>query len=98
LSEQRVGDLVGAEVIGSDGDEVGEVDDIVISTAGTDSLRAVLQVGGIAGVGEKRVALPLRQLTIERADDGEPTLRVAMDVEALERLPEFEYEEDTAAL
>jgi sporulation protein YlmC with PRC-barrel domain len=98
LNEQRVGDLVDAEVIGSDGDQVGEVDDIVISTAGADSLRAVLQIGGIAGIGEKRVSLPLRQLTVERATDGKPTLRVAMDVEALKRLPEFEYEEDTAAL
>ena len=60
-------DLVGAEVVGSGGDKVGEVDDIVISTAGADSVRAVLQVGGVAGVGEKRVALPLSQLTVERA-------------------------------
>ena len=98
LNEQRVGDLIGVEVLGSDGDKVGEVDDIVISMAGADDLRAVLQVGGVAGIGEKRVSLPLRQLTIERAGDGEPNVRVAMDVESLERLPEFEYEEDTAAL
>jgi sporulation protein YlmC with PRC-barrel domain len=98
LNEQRVGDLIGVEVLGSDGDQVGEVDDIVISMAGADDLRAVLQVGGVAGIGEKRVSLPLRQLTIERAADGEPNVRVAMDVESLERLPEFEYEEDTAAL
>ena len=93
-----MGDLIGVEVLGSDGDQVGEVDDIVISMAGADDLRAVLQVGGVAGIGEKRVSLPLRQLTIERAGDGEPNVRVAMDVESLERLPEFEYEEDTAAL
>jgi sporulation protein YlmC with PRC-barrel domain len=98
-SQQRVADLVGAEVIGSSGDKVGEVDDIVISTAGADSIRAVLQVGGIAGIGEKRISLPLSQLNVERsADDNEPTLRVAMDGDSLQRLPEFEYEEDTAAL
>ncbi|RPI58746.1 MAG: PRC-barrel domain containing protein [Lysobacterales bacterium] len=98
LSQQRVADLVGAEVIGSGGDQVGEVDDIVISTAGADSIRAVLQVGGIAGIGEKRVAVPMSQVTVERSADGDPTLRVAMDLQSLERLPEFEYEEDTAAL
>ena len=98
-SQQRVADLVGAEVVGSGGDKVGEVDDIVISTAGADSIRAVLQVGGIAGIGEKRISLPLSQLNVERsADDNEPTLRVAMDGDSLQRLPEFEYEEDTAAL
>ena len=98
-SQQRVADLVGAEVIGSGGDKVGEVDDIVISTAGADSIRAVLQVGGIAGIGEKRISLPLSQVNVERsADDDEPTLRIAMDGESLQRLPEYEYEEDTAAL
>jgi sporulation protein YlmC with PRC-barrel domain len=96
--QQRVADLVGAEVVGSGGDKVGEVDDIVISTAGSDSVRAVLQIGGIAGIGEKRIALPLSQLTVDRSDSDEPQLRVAMDAEALERMPEFKYEEETAAL
>ena len=98
-SQQRIADLVGAEVVGSSGDKVGEVDDIVISTSGADSIRAVLQVGGVAGIGEKRISLPLSQINVERsADDNEPTLRVAMDGDSLQRLPEFEYEEDTAAL
>ena len=98
LNQHRVGDLVGAEVVGSGGDKVGEVDDIVISTAGANSVRAVLQVGGLADIGEKRVALPLSQVNVERSADGGPTLRVAMDLDSLERLPEFEYEEETAAL
>jgi sporulation protein YlmC with PRC-barrel domain len=97
-SDQRLADLVDAEVIGSNGDQVGEIDDIVISMAGADSVRAVIQAGGIAGIGEKRVALPLGQISIERSADGEPTVRVAMDGDSLERLPEFEYEEQTTAL
>ena len=97
-SQQRVADLVGAEVVGSGGDKVGEVDDIVISTAGADSIRAVLQVGGVAGIGEKRISLPLSQITVERPADDEPTLRVAMDADSLQRLPEYEYEEQTSAL
>ena len=98
-SQQRLADLVGADVVGSAGDKVGEVDDIVISTAGVDSIRAVLQVGGVAGIGEKRISLPLSQATVERsADDDEPTLRVAMDGDSLQRLPEYKYEEQTSAL
>lgn len=97
-NERRLADLVGAEVTGADGAEVGEVDDIVIAMAGANRLRAVLQVGGIAGVGEKRVAVPFNELTVERSGDGSPSLRVAMDQDSLERLPEFEYEDDTAAL
>ena len=96
-SQQRLADLVGAEVVGSGGDKVGEVDDIVISTAGADSTRAVLQVGGVAGIGEKRISLPLSQVTVERAgSDSEPTLRVAMDADSLQRLPEYKYEDQTS--
>jgi sporulation protein YlmC with PRC-barrel domain len=98
MGDQGLADLVGAEVIGSDGDQIGEIDDIVISMAGADSVRAVIQAGGIAGIGEKRVALPLGQVSIERSADGEPTVRVTMEGDALERLPEYEYEEQTRAL
>jgi sporulation protein YlmC with PRC-barrel domain len=98
LNQRRMADLVGASVAGSGGDDVGEVEDIVISTAGADSVRAVLQVGGLAGLGEKRVSLPLSQITVERSGDGEPTLRTAMDGESLQRLPEFEYAEQREAL
>jgi sporulation protein YlmC with PRC-barrel domain len=68
--DQGLADLVGAEVVGSDGEQVGEIDDIVISMAGANSVRAVIQAGGIAGIGEKRVALPLGQVSIQRSDDG----------------------------
>jgi sporulation protein YlmC with PRC-barrel domain len=96
-SQQRLADLVGADVVGSGGDTVGEVDDIVISTGGADSTRAVLQVGGVAGVGEKRISLPISQVTVERAgSDNEPTLRVAMDAASLQRLPEYKYEDQTS--
>jgi|GEM_PF-1942513 len=96
-SQQHLGDLVGADVVGSGGDKVGEVDDIVVSTAGADSTRAVLQVGGVAGIGEKRISLPISQVTVERAgSDNEPTLRVAMDADSLQRLPEYKYEDQTS--
>lgn len=99
LNERRIGDLIGAEIIGSGGESVGEIDDIVLSTEGADSARAVLQVGGIAGIGEKRVSLPLGQLAVERTgSDNEPTVRASLDKAALERLPEFKYEEHTEAL
>jgi sporulation protein YlmC with PRC-barrel domain len=98
LGSRRTAALVGADVVGSGGDKVGEIDDIVISTAGADSIRAVLKVGGVAGIGEKHISLPLNQLQIERSGDDSPTARVAMDRESLERMPEFEYDEQTSAL
>jgi sporulation protein YlmC with PRC-barrel domain len=96
-NQQRLAALVGADVVGSGDDKVGEVDDIVISTAGADGTRAVLQVGGVAGIGQKRISVPLSQLTVERAgNDNEPTLHVAMDTDALQRLPEYKYDDQTS--
>jgi len=57
----------------------------------------VLHVGGVAGIGEKRISVPLSQLTVEGAgNDKEPTLHVAMDADALQRLPEYKYEDQTS--
>jgi ribosomal 30S subunit maturation factor RimM len=87
-----IADIIGASVIGSDGEQVGEVDDVILSTAGVGMIRAVLQVGGVVGVGEKRIALPLEELDVERAGRDEPTVRVAMTLDTLQRQPEFSYE------
>lgn len=98
MASRRLGDLVGEEVEGTDGETVAEIDDIVLSTAGADSVAAVLQVGGFAGLGEKRIALPLRQLLVERSGDGDPRIRVAIDKDTLEQQPEFRYEQHTSRL
>jgi hypothetical protein len=93
-SLQRLADLVGAEVLAAAATRSAK------STIRTQrprrGNRAVLQVGGVAGIGEKRISLPLSQVTVERAGgDNEPTLRVAMDADALQRLPEYKYEDQT---
>lgn len=98
MASRRMADIVGAEVEGTDGETVAEVDDIVISTAGADSVAAVLQVGGFAGLGEKRIALPLRQLLIERSGSGDPRIRIAVDQATLEQQPEFRYDDHTSRL
>lgn len=91
-SARGVADVIGASVIGSDGEQVGEIDDVILSTAGVGTIRAVLQVGGVLGVGEKRIALPFEQLSVERAGRDETTVRVAMNLDTLRRQPEFSYD------
>src|SRR5690606_23607927 len=87
-----IADIIGADVAGSDGEHVGEVDDVVLSGANGGTARAVLQVGGLAGIGEKRIALPLDELEVDRVGGDEPELRVAMTLDALEQQPEFSYQ------
>jgi sporulation protein YlmC with PRC-barrel domain len=86
-SARGIADIIGASVIGSDGEHV------ILSTAGVGMIRAVLQVGGVVGVGEKRIALPLEELNVERAGRDEPAVRVDMTLDTLQRQPEFSYEQ-----
>lgn len=91
-ADRAVASLLGADVIGSDGRPAAVIDDLLISTAGIDSLRVILKVGGAGG--EKRVALPFEQLEFPRSDRPGTDLpvRVSMDLQTLQRQPAFQYE------
>ncbi len=54
-------DYDGKDVVNAQGDKVGEVDKLVVST-GDQKVYAVVGVGGFLGIGEKDVAIPLEQL------------------------------------
>ncbi len=56
ISEMTVGDLVGQNVYGPDGDTVGDIDYVVGQGGGA---LAVVGIGGFLGLGEYTVALPL---------------------------------------
>jgi sporulation protein YlmC with PRC-barrel domain len=95
---QRIHALIGASVIDGTGQKVGNVDDVLISTAGTDGTRAVLSIGGFAGIGAKLVAMPFDDLRVE--DEGQsqgaldrPIVRVQMSGDALRQMPDFKYPE-----
>ena len=53
----RVSDLQGKAVYGSDGESIGEINDILVSVDG--SVNAVIGVGGFLGIGEKDFAVDL---------------------------------------
>ena len=81
----RAGGMIGMPVIDALGQEVARVDDLIIS-ADWSIDQVVLQIGGMHGVGSRRIAVPLaefqvtpRALVLPRADR-----------ESLARLPAFE--------
>jgi sporulation protein YlmC with PRC-barrel domain len=88
--------LIGAPLKDGTGEEIGSVDDVVLSSGGT-STRAVVSVGGLAGIGDRLVAIPLRELAIDAgsrtAAANESEVTIDAGEEALEQLPEFEYSE-----
>jgi len=83
-------DLTGARVYGPGDEDVGEIGALLMTTDGKLD-RAVIDVGGFLGMGERPVAVTLDELNIVRADDG-GDLRVYIDStqEALENQPEYE--------
>jgi hypothetical protein len=71
-------------------EDVGEIGELLVTANGKLD-RAVIDVGGFLGLGEREVAVSLSALTILRMDDGDD-VRVYIDTsqEALEQLPVYE--------
>lgn len=81
----RVGELIGADVRGVDGQSIGEVDDIIMGQDG-DSSYAIVAYGGFLGFGQDLSAVPLSQVQIA-AD--QRTIYVPLSDADLEQAPTF---------
>ncbi len=86
IAQMAVGDLVGSEVRNDRNDSVGEIDAVILPPEGA-QIEAVLSVGGVLGVGDRLVAIPLDRLTV-----GEDGLRFKEPVteDELKQLPKIE--------
>lgn len=83
-------DLTGARVYDSNDADIGEVSEILVTEDGKLD-RAIVDVGGFIGIGEKPIAVTMDELQILREDDGDD-IRLYIDAtqEALEARPEYE--------
>lgn len=82
--------LTGARVYGANDEDIGEIGELLLKDDGTID-RAVIDVGGFLGMGEKQVAVTLDELTFLREDGGD-SVNVYIDAtqEALEAQPAYE--------
>lgn len=80
-----------ANVYGINGEEIGEIDELILTAEGQID-RVVLEVGGFLGIGEREVAVPFDRMTILRRTGVADDFRIYMDstAERLEALPEYE--------
>lgn len=69
-----LGDMLDREVLGAGGDDVGEIENILISQGTRDAVYVVIDRDGWFGEGNEQVALPLSALT--RSADGEYMVNV----------------------
>jgi PRC-barrel domain len=79
-----IGEVLGAPVVNENGDEVGEIHDVVMKDK---AYYAVLSVGGFLGLGDKDVAVPLDELKL---GEDEAYLMSAQTEEQLEQMPAYE--------
>jgi sporulation protein YlmC with PRC-barrel domain len=84
----RASELIGATVRNQAGTDLGEIEDLMVSRSGDNVVTAVLSVGGILGIGEKRIDVPYDELRV--SEDG-ATFYLSATQEQLEARPTFEY-------
>src|SRR5687768_16123767 len=58
----NIDQVLGSKVVNANGDEVGEIEDLVLDQNQTHY--AVLSVGGFLGIDDKKVAIPLEDLQL----------------------------------
>ena len=81
----RATKLIGSHVYAGDSD-VGKITDLLIDREHAAVTAAVLSVGGVLGVGDKLVAIPIGQIKI----DGEARFVIAQSKQDLEKAPAFD--------
>lgn len=89
LGDMTADELIGKTVVNQNGEDVGEISDIVLNAADK-AVLAVLSVGGFLGIGEKDVAVPFDQL---EPGDNEAILMSSATEEDLKSMPEYQADE-----
>ncbi len=87
--------LMDATVYNASDEEVGDVNDMIITSDGTIE-GVVIGVGGFLGVGEKNVAIELSRLELTQDADRDTFFMADLTSEELEAAPEFMTADDVA--
>ncbi|HUG60338.1 MAG TPA: PRC-barrel domain-containing protein [Methylomirabilota bacterium] len=82
-------ELIGMPLMNAQGDQLGEVEDLVLSTEENRTF-AVIEHGGFLGLGEKKIVLPLDNLQVME----DAVIVQGMTDQDIEALPEYEEDEN----
>ena len=86
---RRASQVIGSTVYNENNESIGEVDDLIVPTAGGQPV-AIVSVGGFLGIGARLVAIPYERLT-HNAERNRWMLQGATK-ESLQNLPAFSYD------
>jgi sporulation protein YlmC with PRC-barrel domain len=84
----RASKLIGADVENAQGEDLGQIEDVVLDPQDGHVAYAVLSFGGFLGLGEKFFAIPWSALTAKAGEDD--TLILSVDKEKLKNAPGFD--------
>jgi sporulation protein YlmC with PRC-barrel domain len=91
--EVKVSDLTGTDVVNRQGEQIGDIDEIVRKSDDDEAkAHAVISVGGFLGMGDKDVLVPLDRLSMQEDKIVLPQDMASKD--ALERQPAWKDKED----
>lgn len=82
----RTSKVVGANVVNTNNETIGEIDDLIITPGGKEPY-AVVSVGGFLGIGDKLVVVPYSQFSM----NNERMVLANATKESLTGLPEYTY-------
>ena len=99
-SAASVEGLMGKNVVGSDGEKLGSVEDVIVDPASGEAKQLVISSGGFLGVGAKQIAVDFSQAQVGMDDDGDdPQIKLNGITQAdVEGMPEFEYSDTMTSL
>lgn len=87
MALQSVQDMVGKNVVGSNGRDAGEVQNLLIDNAGR-VRAAVIEWGGFLGIGDRQAMVPIDRIQLSQG--GNDRARLNMTREELEALPRYD--------
>lgn len=82
-------DIIGTRIKSPEGKDLGEVDQLLIDTSSGKVSHVVIGVGGLAGVGEKKVVVPWSELKFAPVTAGKKNA-ITMDKAMLDSAPRYE--------
>ena len=89
--DMRASKLIGKELENAQGENVGEIQDLIVDVNGGRAHYAIVSFGGLMGVGDKLFAYPVSQIKPARADRDKLTLNV--DKARLKDAPGFDKDQ-----
>ena len=83
------GDIIGTRIKNAEGKDIGEIDRLLIDPQSGKVSHVVVGLGGLLGVGEKKVVVPWSELKMGAGQDGKKPV-ITMQQAKLESAPRYE--------